>query len=70
MHCHHIKPWLALYEVNKVPNLATVCQSCHLMIHEKKNVEGSPKTIKKIEKFQHQLTKETADYNAVMNVSS
>lgn len=40
------------------------------MIHKKKNVEGSPKTIKKIEKFQSQLIKETADYTATMNPSS
>lgn len=70
VHCHHTKPWLPLHEVNKVTNLATVCQSCHLMIHKQKYVEGSPKTIKKIEKLQHQLTKETADYTVVMNVNS
>lgn len=54
IHCHHIEPNKPLNQVNKVPNLATVCNGCHLMIHGK-TLEGSVRTIEKIKKFQQKL---------------
>ncbi|WP_243840736.1 HNH endonuclease [Paenisporosarcina antarctica] len=34
---HHIKPKLPLEEVNRVPNLASMHEHCHQMIHSRKD---------------------------------
>lgn len=31
--CHHIQPTLALYKINKVPNLAWLCKDYHHIVH-------------------------------------
>jgi RNA-directed DNA polymerase len=33
IHIHHIRPYLPIEEINRVPNLATMHTSCHVMIH-------------------------------------
>ena len=52
--CHHINPFLPINEVNKVKNLATLCQNCHSMIHGNQEIKGTPKQIDKIKRFQKQ----------------
>jgi hypothetical protein len=32
-HCHHVRPWLPIEEVNKVSQLAWMCISCNQYIH-------------------------------------
>lgn len=55
IHCHHIKPWLPLDEVNKVPNLATICKFCHQKIHGGRPNIGTAKSMQKIENYQKAL---------------
>lgn len=56
--CHHIKPHLPLSQVNKVANLAWVCNVCHRKIHSSKNIDiTNTKTKKKIEKFRVKIKK-------------
>lgn len=31
---HHIKPYLPLNQVNRVPNLASLCKTCHRKVHD------------------------------------
>jgi group II intron reverse transcriptase/maturase len=55
-HCHHINPSLPITQINKVSNLAWVCEDCHGAIHGK----GMPsyatgKIRSKIESFQNKL---------------
>lgn len=51
-HCHHIKKKLSLDKLNKVPNLAWLCESCHRKIHGKESIFGlTSKANKKIEKY-------------------
>lgn len=55
-HCHHIKPSLPTTQVNKVPNLAWVCEICHGAIHGKGMPLYATGKIKcQIERFQSQL---------------
>jgi group II intron reverse transcriptase/maturase len=55
-HCHHVKPLLHIDQVNKVPNLAWVCNKCHRMIHGNEPVSGlSPKVAKKVIQFRQRL---------------
>lgn len=56
-HCHHISPWLSDEKVNKVSNLATVCTSCHNLIHSEHEIENS-KMMAKIVKYRGKLVKE------------
>lgn len=54
--CHHINNKLPLDKINKVVNLAWVCRSCHMMIHNSPIPENvDPKTVKKIEKYRDKL---------------
>lgn len=39
-HCHHISPNLPDHMVNKVLNLATLCVSCHRLVHSEESVDG------------------------------
>lgn len=55
---HHIKPYLSLYEVNKVSNIATVHDICHNKIHSGDDYSYLPdKLWKKIQKFREYLSK-------------
>lgn len=55
-HCHHVNRRLPLDKINKVPNLAWVCQDCHQRIHSFcPPVNIDEKTKKKILKFREKL---------------
>lgn len=55
-HCHHVNRRLPLDKINKVPNLAWVCQECHQRIHSfYAPVNIDEKTKKKILKFREKL---------------
>lgn len=55
-HCHHVNRQLPLDKINKVPNLAWVCQDCHQRIHSfYAPVNIDEKTKKKILKFREKL---------------
>lgn len=55
-HCHHVNRRLPLDKINKVPNLAWVCQDCHQRIHSfYPPVNIDEKTKKKILKFREKL---------------
>lgn len=55
-HCHHVNRQLPLDKINKVPNLAWVCQDCHQRIHSFYDpVNIDEKTKKKILKFREKL---------------
>ena len=54
--CHHVNKTLPLHQINKVPNLAWVCDPCHRMIHSSSTLEGVEAKIKnKIQKFRDKL---------------
>lgn len=56
--CHHIDNKLPLNKINKVNNLAWVCQQCHKMIHGKEiPVNTDIKVTKKIQSFREKLSK-------------
>lgn len=56
--CHHVEPYLPLNLVNKVANLAWVCDSCHRKIHSTKEIDvKDSKTKIKIEKFREKIKK-------------
>lgn len=55
-HCHHVNRQLSLEKINKVPNLAWLCQQCHQRVHScyaPMNIDE--KTKKKILKFREKL---------------
>ena len=55
-HCHHISNTLHLDEINKVKNLAWLCESCHTMVHSGVIQPGlCPKVVKKIEQYRNKL---------------
>jgi len=54
--CHHVDNKLPLEKINKVPNLAWVCERCHRMVHNSPiPAQTDPKTRKKIEKYRQKL---------------
>lgn len=56
--CHHIDNRLPLNKINKVSNLAWVCENCHYMIHGKEIPENIDLRIKKkILNFRQHLSK-------------
>ena len=57
-HCHHVDKSLESNKINKVPNLAWVCASCHYLIHSS-TIPGNvnKKGEKKILKFQEILNR-------------
>jgi len=56
LHIHHIKPNLPINKINKAPNLATVHDECHRLIHGKGNLDGLDKKVRnKILKFREKL---------------
>ena len=55
-HCHHINPKLPINQINKVQDLAWVCENCHKAIHGKAAPSYAVGQVKdKIERFQKQL---------------
>ena len=56
-HCHHVKNTLHIGEINKVKNLAWLCERCHSLIHSKDAIPSglNPKAIKKIETYRTKL---------------
>lgn len=55
-HCHHVNRRLPLEEINKVPNLAWLCQHCHQQVHSfYAPVNINEKIKKKILKFREKL---------------
>ena len=55
-HCHHISNTLHLDEINKVKNLAWLCESCHTMVHSGVIQPGlCPKVVKKSEQYRNKL---------------
>ena len=62
--CHHINPFLTPTQVNKVPNLAWVCDTCHEAIHGKGLPAYATERIKsKIRTFQVKLTSSLSNSN-------
>lgn len=56
-HCHHIRNALHIEYINKVNNLAWLCESCHRMVHSNGEIPpglGS-KVVKKIESYRKKL---------------
>ena len=56
MHTHHIDNKLPIHEMNKVPNLASLCVQCHKLIHktsiDKEDVHHFSKTVlMKLDKY-------------------
>lgn len=57
-HCHHVQRRLPLDKINKVPNLAWVCEPCHIRIHSHyAPVNYEPNTKQKILKMREKLDK-------------
>lgn len=57
MHCHHVNNKLPLNKINKVPNLAWLCISCHRMVHNSPIPSGlDAKTLHKVQKYREKLT--------------
>lgn len=52
---HHIQPYIAKSKVNKVNNLACVCNRCHSLIHAKSKLVLDDKINRKIDKFRNEL---------------
>lgn len=54
--CHHINNKLPIERINKVPNLAWLCESCHRMVHNSPIPSGmNAKTVRKIENYRKKL---------------
>jgi group II intron reverse transcriptase/maturase len=53
-HCHHVRPWLPMEQINKVPQLAWLCASCNLLVHGT-NLPNDKATAKKITKYRELL---------------
>lgn len=55
-HCHHIQNALHIERINKVPNLAWLCASCHDMVHTgMMPPETALKTVQKVERYRAKL---------------
>lgn len=55
-HCHHVNNRLPIERINKVPNLAWLCESCHRMVHNSPVPSGlEAKTVRKIQKYREKL---------------
>ena len=60
--CHHVDNSLPMNKVNKVPNLAWVCDTCHRMIHSTSTPDSiDKKTKSKIQKFRDKLKSVSKD---------
>ena len=54
--CHHVNNKLPIERINKVPNLAWLCESCHRMVHGSPIPSGmDAKTVRKIENYRKKL---------------
>ena len=57
-HCHHVNNKLPIELINKVPNLAWLCERCHRMVHNSPIPSDlNQKTVKKILKYREKLNK-------------
>lgn len=57
-HCHHIDNKLPLDKINKVQNLAWLCEPCHRMVHNSPiPPEFETKVVRKIQKYREKLNK-------------
>jgi len=52
--CHHVRPWLPIEQINKVPQLAWLCIPCHAYVHNT-NLPNVKATVKKILKYRDLL---------------
>lgn len=60
--CHHVDNSLPMHKINKVPNLAWVCDNCHRMIHSSSALDSvESKTKKKIQRFRDKLKSVSED---------
>ncbi|WP_240420315.1 group II intron reverse transcriptase/maturase [Paenibacillus periandrae] len=57
--CHHINPHLDFVEVNKVNNLAWMCEDCHINYIHGKEIPEESKIKKKVTYFRKHLVKES-----------
>ncbi len=54
--CHHVDNKLPLNRINKVSNLAWLCEPCHRMVHNSPIPSGTDaRTVRKIEKYRKKL---------------
>lgn len=54
--CHHVNNKLPIERINKVPNLAWLCESCHRTVHNSPIPSGmNAKTVRKIENYRKKL---------------
>lgn len=54
--CHHVNNKLPIERINKVPNLAWFCESCHRMVHNSPiSSDTDSKTVRKIMKYRDKL---------------
>ena len=55
-HCHHIRNTLHIEDINKVNNLAWMCEPCHIMVHSGEILPGlESKVVEKIERYRKKL---------------
>ena len=63
-HCHHVRNGLSIREINKVANLAWLCESCHRMVHGTAIPPDTElKTVRKIEKYREKISAKRRKYN-------
>ena len=56
VHIHHVNPNLPINEINKVKNLASVCQGCHTKIHNNSDLSEILQSVaKRINGFRRKL---------------
>lgn len=54
--CHHVNNKLPIDRINRVPNLAWLCESCHRMVHNSPIPSGmAAKTVRKIKNYRKKL---------------
>lgn len=54
--CHHVNNKLPVERINKVPNLAWLCEPCHRMVHNSPIPSGlDTKAVRKIHKYREKL---------------
>lgn len=54
--CHHVNNMLPIERINKVPNLAWLCEPCHRMVHNSPiPSDADTKTVRKIMKYREKL---------------
>ena len=55
-HCHHVNNKLPIERINKVSNLAWLCESCHRMVHNSLiPSDCNSRTVQKIMRYREKL---------------